>query len=94
MDNNISKLLINNTLNVKGAILDKKDMINIVNYYKRASRQEYVYENASDGITAEDALKITDLSLEYERKYKWCEDDCIREARAELGFKRFAHQVI
>ena len=60
-----SKLLINNTLNVKGAILNVQDMININAFYRRASVQETVFENAKDNITEDDARELESLMKEF-----------------------------
>ncbi len=83
-----SELLINSTLNVKGAILNAQDMISISAHYKRARVQEYVFENANDNITADDALKIADKAIDIMENSHYCEDDAINMARKELGFKK------
>ena len=83
-----SRLLINNTLNVKGAILNVQDMINIHAFYRRASVQEVVYENAKDNITVDDALKIADRAIEIMDDSDYTEEDAINIAREELGFKK------
>ena len=80
-----SKLLINNTLNVKGAILDAKDMLIIKNHYRRATVQEFVFENTKDVISAEDALSIADRAIEIMDDTSYCEEDAIKIARDELG---------
>ena len=69
-----SKLLINNTLNVKGAILNVQDMINI--------------ENAKDNITEDDALKIADRAIEIMDDSDYTEEDAINIAREELGYAK------
>lgn len=83
-----SKLLINNTLNVKGAILTVNDWIAINAHNRRAHVQEYVFENAKDGITEEDALKIADRAIEIMDKSNYTEDDAINTAREQLGYKK------
>ena len=83
-----SRLLINNTLNVKGAILNAQDMINIKAFYRRASVQEYVFENSKVPITVDDALKIADRAIEIMDDSSYTEEDAVNIAREELGFKR------
>ncbi|WP_026653523.1 hypothetical protein [Butyrivibrio proteoclasticus] len=83
----MSNLLINSTLNVKGAILDVNDMIHIKNHYRRAAMQEYVFETAEDNITEDDALKIADRAIEVMDKSNYTENDAINIAREQLGFK-------
>jgi hypothetical protein len=84
----MSRLLINNTLNIKGAILDVTDMMRVAQHYRRACVQEYVFENAKDDITEEQALMIAERAIELEDNYGMCEDDAVNEARAKLGFKK------
>lgn len=83
-----SKLLINNILNVKGAILNVQDMINIKAFYRRASVQETVFENAKDNITEDDALKIADRAIEIMDDSNYTEEDAINIAREELGYAK------
>ncbi len=80
-----NKLLINNTLNVKGAILDANDMLHIKSYYERASVQQFVFENTKEDISAEDALLIADRAIEIMKDSSYCEEDAIRIARDESG---------
>jgi len=84
----MNKLLIHNTLNVKGAILNATDWINIKSHYRRAAVQEYVFENAKDDITADEALKIADLAISIIDKSGYTEDDAINMARQQLGYKK------
>lgn len=84
----MSRLLINNTLNIKGAILDATDMMRVAQHYRRASVQEYVFENAKDDITEEQALMIAEKAIELEDNSGMCEEDAVNEARAKLGFKK------
>lgn len=83
-----SRLLINNTLNVKGAILNVQDWININAFYRRASVQEVVFENAKDNITTDDALKISDRAIEIMDDSSYTERDAINIAREELGYAK------
>ena len=89
MKNN--KLLINNTLNVKGAILDVQDWINIQAHYERAAVQEVVFEafaNKNDNISEDEALKIADKAISIMDDYHLIEEDAINEASKALGYKK------
>lgn len=79
------KLLINNTLNVKGAILDANDMLHIKEYFRRASVQQVVFENALGDIKAETALKIADRAIEIMDDSGHTEEDAIKIAGEQLG---------
>ncbi len=82
------KLLINNTLNVKQAILNVNDWMLISRHYRRAQVQEYVYESAPFGLTVDDALKVADLAIEKMDKYGYCENDAVNMACADCGFPK------
>ncbi len=82
------KLLINNTLNVKGAILNAQDMLAVVAYYKLARVQEYVFENAKEDLTADEAKKIAALAIEVMDNSGYTEDDAVNVARERLGYKK------
>ncbi len=87
----MSKLLIKNTVNVKGAILDVQDMINICAHYRRASVQEVVYDNTPDNVDEEEALKIADRAIEIMDDSHYGERDAINMALEESGYaKTFA----
>ncbi len=82
------KLLINNTLNVKQAILNVNDWMFISRHYRRAQVQKYVYESAPFGLTVDDALKVADLAIEKMDKYGYCENDAVNMASADCGFPK------
>ena len=84
----MNKLLINNTLNVKGAILDVQDWINISSYYRRASVQEVVFENAKDNISEEQALEIADAAIKIMEDSGYKEMNAINIARENLGYPK------
>ena len=84
-----NKLMVNNTLMVKGAVLDINDMMRISKIYRLACVQEYVFESAKDDINEDDALKIAKRAIELMDKYSYCEDVGINEARKALGYAPF-----
>ena len=84
----MNKLLINSTLNVKGAILNAQDMLAVATYYKLARVQEYVFENAKEDLTAEEAKKIAQLAIEVMDESGYTENDAVNVAREKLGYKK------
>jgi hypothetical protein len=84
----MSKLLIKNTVNVKGAILDVQDMINICAHYRRASVQEVVYDNTPDNVDEEEALKIADRAIGIMDDTSFTEQEAINEALTESGYDK------
>ena len=81
-------LLVNKTYNIKGVELDINDMMAVKDHYRRAMVQEYVFQNAKDDISTEDALTIADKAIEIMEYSHYCEDDAINIAREQLGFAK------
>ncbi len=83
-------LLIDTPLIIKNTILEANDLMKVAEYYKRASWQQYVYENANDhNVTVNAALKIADEAIRISEDSGHCQDDCIDIAKVNLGYIRY-----